>query len=70
LVSARRLLLIFAARPGSAVNGYALPFAAASVADRLAAVCFGLPLAARGLPGLGPAALAPSCAAVCATWKA
>jgi hypothetical protein len=29
---------MFAARPASAVNGYALPFAAAAVADRLAAV--------------------------------
>jgi hypothetical protein len=38
---------MFAARPGSAVNGYALPFAAASVADLLAAVCLGLPFATR-----------------------
>jgi hypothetical protein len=40
---------MFAARPGSAVNGYALPFAAACVADLLAAVSLGLavPLAAR-----------------------
>ena len=35
---------MFAARPGSAVNGYALPFAAAAVADLLAAVSSGLAL--------------------------
>jgi hypothetical protein len=69
LVSARRLLLMFAARPGSTVNGYALPLAAASVADLLAAVPLGLPLAARGFPGRRPAALASPCA-VCATRQA
>jgi hypothetical protein len=69
-VSARRLLRMFAARPASAVNGYALPFAAAAVADLLAAVSLGLALTARGFLGPGPAALAPSCAAVCATRKA
>jgi hypothetical protein len=37
---------MFAARPGSAVNGYALPFAAAAVADLLAAVSPGLAFAA------------------------
>jgi hypothetical protein len=42
LVSVRRLLLMFAARPRSAVNGYTLPFAAASVADLLAAASLGL----------------------------
>jgi hypothetical protein len=61
---------MFAARPGSAVNGYVLPFAAAAVADLLAAVSPGLALTARGFLRLGPAALAPRCAAVCATWKA
>jgi hypothetical protein len=51
------------------VNGYALPLAAASVADLLAAVSLGLPLAARGFLGRAPEALAPLCA-VCATRKA
>jgi hypothetical protein len=55
---------MFAARPGSAVNGYAFPFAAASVADLLAAVSLGL---AFGFLGLGPTALASSCAATRAT---
>jgi len=59
---------MFAARPGSAVNGYALPFAAACVADLLAGATLGVPFAGRGFFGLGPAALAPSCA-VCATPK-
>jgi hypothetical protein len=36
---------MFAARPGSAVNGYAFPFAAAAVADLLAAVSLGLAFA-------------------------
>jgi hypothetical protein len=36
---------MFAARPASAVNGYALPFAAAAVADLLAAVSLGLAFA-------------------------
>src|SRR6185437_4259880 len=61
-VSARRLPRMLAARPGSAVNGYALPFAAAWVADLLSAVLLGLPLAARGIRDRGPAALAPCCA--------
>jgi hypothetical protein len=60
---------MFAARPGSTVNGYVLPLAAASVADLLAAVSLGVPVAARGLLGRDPAALAPFCA-VCATRKA
>jgi hypothetical protein len=50
---------MFAARPGSAVNGYCLPFAAAAVADLLAAV----------FPGVAFAAL-PFLARVCATRKA
>jgi ABC-type dipeptide/oligopeptide/nickel transport system permease subunit len=58
---------MFAARPGSAVNGYALPLTAASVADLLTAV--GLTFAALGFLGLGRAPLAPSCAAMCATRK-
>ena len=51
------------------MNGYVLPLAAASVADLLAAVSLGVPVAARGLLGRDPAALAPFCA-VCATRKA
>jgi hypothetical protein len=46
------------------VNGYALPFAAAWVADLLSAVLPGFPLAARGLRDPDPAALAPCC-----TWQ-
>lgn len=51
------------------MKGYALPLAAASAADLLAAVSLGLPLAARGFLGRAPAALAPFCA-LCATRKA
>jgi hypothetical protein len=66
---------MFAARPGSAVNGYALPFAAAAVADLLAAASAVLaaaagPGTARGFLGRRPAALATFCAFGCATRKA
>jgi hypothetical protein len=61
---------MFAARPGSAVNGYALPFAAAAVADLLAAASAAGPGPARGFLGRGPAALATFCAFGCATRKA
>src|SRR5215469_10225560 len=85
LVSARRLPRMFAARPGSAVNGYALPLAAASVADLLAAASVAagrLAFRGRGLAGLagpletGPLAtacelaLASACGSTCATRKA
>jgi hypothetical protein len=60
---------MFAARPGSAVNGYSLPLTAASVADLLTAVSLGVAFAAFGFFGLGRAPLAPSCAAMCATRK-
>jgi len=84
-VSARRLPLMFAARPGSTVNGYALPFAAASAADLLAAGSRGLTLAARGFLPCGRAGVSSGesaravrgvlppeedCAAVCATRQA
>ena len=66
LVSARRLPRMFAARPGSAVNGYALPFAAAAVADLLSAASAAggrVAFRGRGLPRLAAwPALATGCA--------
>jgi hypothetical protein len=70
LVSVRRLLRMFAARPASTVNGYALPFSAAAAADLLGAVSLGFAFLVPGFLRPGPAALAPSCAATCATRKA
>src|SRR5579862_462097 len=64
LVSVRRLLRMFAARPGSVTNGYALPLAAAWTADLLTAGVFAVP----GFLAVLPAGrLAPSCEACFAT---
>src|SRR5579859_4429574 len=74
LVSVRRLLRMFAARPGSVTNGYAFPLAAAWTADLLTAGAFAaLVFPAPVFPVAGFFAvlpggrLAPSCGACFAT---